>query len=1814
MRAITLTRVLIILLSVTLLGCGGEKGSGKNEVILSGTNFEDGRIEKYQNLVFIFNKEIAPDSILEIWDTTQYVTITPKVRGKFKWSSKTDLVFSPDLGFKPSTDYQVTLGDSVLKYAPDAYNLVEKPTLSFHTPYLKLGEVETAWVMNRETRSTKLRLNLVFNLKVSPQKLAKLLTVKYGGKSLKYDVLATSNTNAVDIEIDPVKDKDFEGGDLEVTVNKGLDCEESAYKTKEDFQYALKVPYKSKFNITNISSRFDNGEGYVEIHTNQTIDQQNIKPLISFKPSVSFTVKNEEFGLVIKGSFKQGETYELTISKKLRGIFGGSMGEDYEQYVTFGQIEPSISFETKNAIYLTSAGKKNLAMRITNVPKVQVKIIKIYENNIYEFLKKSGGYNSYHGDYYDDYYYYGGGDDNYTEYGDVVYDREISSNSLSKTAGGINLLNLDFDDINQYKGLFFVKVNSTEDRWLKATTTVAISDVGLIVKETENDVHVFANSILDATPVAGVDVRLISSNNQSVYTLKTDASGIAKFTDLPVNAKDFKISMITARHNGDFTYVNFNQTRVDRSRFEIGGIRLNSAGYQAFLYGDRNLYRPGEKIYTNCIVRDDQWNPIKEIPIKMKLLYPNGKEFKSIKGTLNSQGAFETSFQLTTSSVTGSYTQQLFTSNDVLLASKMISVEEFMPDRIRVTANVDRERYEIGDEMTMSAQAFNMFGPPASNRNYEIEMELSRKYFSPKGLRDYTFDIKGARSSFERRSYDGKTDDEGKFAERYTFPSRYENAGLLSGTVYTTVFDESGRPVNRRNTFEVLTQKSFYGIKNIDYYVSTDKELKIPVIAVDVDGKVQNGVSGNIQVIKYEWHTILEKNSRGKYRYVSRSKEKLMYKKDISISGQNTSISFNPTTSGTYMIRLKRPGTNSYVERYFYAYRWGSTNNNSFEVNTDGEIDIEFDKEGYSVGDEATVLLKNPFNGKILVTIERDKVFEHIYLETDKKVAQYKFKVKEEYLPNAFITATLIKPHSNGAIPLNVAHGYKSFKVENTPIHKLPLEITAVKKSRSKTKQTICVKSKAESDIEVTIAVVDEGILQIKNYESPDPYSFFFQKRALQVNSYDIYPRLYPELSMNKQSFGSGDYDLEKRVNPMANKRVKLVAFWSGILKTDRNGKACYEINIPQFSGDLRIMAVAYKNRSFGSASTNMKVADPMVVTTSLPRFLSPKDTVLVPVTLTNTTEKSTKATAKLSVSGPLEIVGSSSQSEDVPANSERSVTFKVFAKAQIGEAKVKTVVSALNEKFTEDNDITVRPGTSLLKENGSGTVAAGSKGKIDLGNDFIPSSADARLIISKSPMVQFTEDLEYLVGYPHGCVEQTTSKAFPQLYFHDIMKSMGLKQMVRSNPRYNVQQAILKLQSMQLYNGGLSYWQGGNYVSYWGTVYATHFLYEAKRAGFDVDQRVLSKLYSYLKSQVKRRQEIDYGYYNDDDIYYKKRIIPKEVPYSLYVLALVGEQDVATMNYIKSNLDKLSLDSKYLLASAYRLIGDNTSYGTILPRSFSGERSTKVTGGSFHSFIRDEAIALNALLEVDPDNAQIINMTRHLTKQMKQSRYMSTQERAFAMLALGKISQKANRTNVTAKVYADGKQVGTFDGTDLVIDKAIAGKNITIEASGTGSIYYFWEVEGISKTGKFNQEDNVLRVRKSFYTRDGNLLARNTFKQNEMIVVKMEISTIDGSYIENVVVTDMLPAGFEIENPRLTSLPGTNWIRNSSHPQHFDIRDDRINVFTDVSRSTKTFYYMVRAVSKGEFQMGPVGADAMYNGEYHSYHGGGTVKVIDKY
>ncbi len=1802
-----ITQFVATILVVTMILIAGCK---RDSITLSATNAKD-EVPQLGNLFFRFNKSLVRDSMLNAWDSTEYVSFDPAIKGRFRWESPDQLVFSPSEPLAPATTYKAKIKNTVLKYSKyDAIRGNDK--ISFHTPPLTLDNSVISWVGESGTSAIP-QLELLFNYRIDPADLKDKLEIEVDGKKADYNLISSSTDNRMIIRIHGLKqeDRDF---NARVTIDKGLKPESGNMSTGEPIRTTLTIPSPFVLSIQELQSEHDGVDGIVRILTSQQPGAENLKSYIKFDPEVNFTVEPSDNGFALRSDkFDIEKSYVLTINKGLRGRIGGVLKEDYTGNIAFGELESNISFTNNKAVYLSKKGAKNIEVRITNAPKVKLIISKIHENNLlmaqrygYYPRETSPRQASYGRDeemeeeYYED---YGNAE---VMLGDVVYEKEIDTRSLPKSGGG-RLLNFSqFEDrLPDFKGVYHVMIRSTENYWVRDSRFISLSDLGLIAKMGAEKMLVFTNSLKSAEPLNGVNVAVYASNNQLIGMAATNKDGVAEISYTKNDFNGFQPAMVIAKTADDFNYLPFNNTRVNTSRFEVGGKRNNASGLDAFIYAERDIYRPGEKVNFAVILRDRAWKTPGDVPLKMKFLMPNGKELRAFRKTLNEEGATEGSVDIATSAITGSYTLEVYTSNDILLASKNFSIEEFVPDRIKVNAKLDKSFLRPGETTTLSLNALNFFGPPAANRNYETEIQVKQKYFSPARFHDFDFALANQNSFFSKDVRQGKTDEQGNATLEYSVPASYENSGVLQANFYSTVFDETGRPVSRVSSLDIFTQDVLFGVKrDWNYYYPLNQPVRINLVAVNREGNVSSGTA-RIEVIKHEYNTFLTR-SGDYFRYESQKQDKLMTESQVTI-GNNTVYSYVPRSPGDYEVRIFRPGSSNYISKSFYSYgSWGG-NNSSFEVSSEGNIEIELDKRSYFTGEKVKALFKTPFSGKMLVTMESDHVISYQYVEVAERSNSIELELKEQHIPNVYITATLIKPHEVSDIPLTVAHGFQNVKVE-AKSRKLDVEIRAQKNVRSRTHQKVTVKTKPGSY--VTLAAVDNGVLQVSNFKSPDPYTYFYQQKALQVTAFDLYPLLFAEMRARLSSTGGdASMDMDKRVNPMPAKRIKVMSYWSGIKKTNGSGEANFEFDIPAFSGEVRLMAVAYKAECFGSAENTMTVADPIVISTALPRFLSPGDTVRVPVTLSNTTDKSARVAATIYTKGSVKATGNSSQSVSINPKSEGRAIFNIIADPVIGIGNVEITVDGLGEKFRDQIEISVRPPSTLQKVTGSGSIAGGNTQRITIGiSDFIPSSTAYTLVVSRSPAMELGEHLKFLVQYPYGCTEQTVSAAFPQLYYGDMADLMQLnREQNKVNANTNIIEAIRKIKMRQLYSGAVTLWDGEGQEDWWTTIYAAHFLLEARKAGFDVDNSLLETMLGYINGRLKKKETINY-YYNRDQ---QKKIAPKEVAYSLYVLALANRSNVPAMNYYKSNTSLLALDSRYLLSAAYAVAGDRKSYTSLLPTSFSGEESVPQTGGSYYSDVRDEAIALNALVDTDPGNAQVPVMAKHVSDKLKRRTYLSTQERSFSFLALGKIARAAGRSTAKAEIKVNGKTIAKVDGGEWKGDmKALGGTNVEIVTSGSGRLYYFWEAEGISASGAYREEDNFLKVRRRFYDRSGTPITGNVFKQNDLIVIGITLEKSFSGTVENVVLTDLLPAGFEIENPRTKEIPGMDWIKDGLTPISLDVRDDRIHFFVDAVSPKQVYYYAVRAVSPGNYKMGPVSADAMYNGEYHSYHGAGIVRI----
>ncbi len=788
-------------------------------------------------------------------------------------------------------------------------------------------------------------------------------------------------------------------------------------------------------------------------------------------------------------------------------------------------------------------------------------------------------------------------------------------------------------------------------------------------------------------------------------------------SDVKEKVKGFRTRLIVVEKDGDFNYIDLRETQIETSRYDVGGITQYAEDFNTFIYSPRALYRPGESVNLSAIVRNDKMKIVEGVPVLIKIITPTGKTFDEYKKDLNSEGSFEISFQLPEYAQTGGYIAEVYTGSKQLIGTYRFSVEEFVPDKIRVTLKSDKESTKPGEKVSINVDAEFLFGAKAADLRYEVDIQLRHKSFISKNYSKYVFyNSSIVNTSIENTLVDGKLDKDGKAIIEYKIPKDIKSGGVITGTAYVSVFDLTGRTVTRTTSFDVYPKNYFIGIKTEGYYYGVNDKLNFQLVAVNPSDKEIKNFEATAKLIRYEWQTILKKDRSGQYYYASEQKAIDEWEMNITINGP-TPFGFTVTRSGKYELRISKKGSKDYQKRVFYAYGWGSSTASSFEVDKEGRIEIVFDKKEYQPGEKAKVLFTCPFSGKLLVTLERSGVQSYQYVEVTNKSAEIEIPLIDDYMPNIYVTATLFKKHNrDNSTPFLVGHGFASMKVLKKG-NKLPVTISAPEKIKPRTVQEIIIKTEPQKNIFITLAAVDEGILQIKNFVTPDPFKFMYAKRPLKVNSYDLYKLLLPEIVASSSSTGGGDMMMEqmkKRTNPITVKRFKLLSYWSGIKKTNSDGIVKISLNIPQFNGDVRLMAVAYTGERFGSADEHMKVADDLIIEPEIPRFLSINDSLVTPVTVINTTSSVANVDVSLKVEGPLTITSSNKKSLQINPNSTGRVVFSIESSSQIGKGKIIFETSGA-AKVKEEIDIGIRPISPLLVETGSGIIKAGKEVEIEI-------------------------------------------------------------------------------------------------------------------------------------------------------------------------------------------------------------------------------------------------------------------------------------------------------------------------------------------------------------------------------------------------------------------------------------------------------------------------------------------------------------------
>lgn len=1782
--------LLVGAIALGLAGCTAEP-SGPHVVDLE----PSGVVPQTTNFTWLFSDAMVPETTVDEVLMEAPIVFSPPIPGTFTWEARNTLRFLPDVVLAPSTAYEATLQPQVFAQWNQA--LSGEQTFAFQTERLRVTDAFLSFEFYpRTNQEAQLIASLEFNYPVDPQAVREHTNLyDANGQPIPFEVTTASAGTLIELEATRVTRSEQEA-EIALHLTPDLTPVGGMLGLESEYVRPIQVPGQENLDVEQVQAVRESASNlFLRLTFNLPIREENAASYVRLEPSVETEAVVSNRTLLVRGDFETGRTYRVTVDEELLAVDGSTMARSVERSVTFQEedIPPQIGF-VGDGFYLPRNGSLNLGLSTINVDRVALEIDKIFANNLVQVL------NAYNLTDNDGYYYYGAplaalGTNLHRE--DLVVPLQRNQEVVTPLAMGDYLM-------DERRGIFRVTAREHDRRWRSTTRWVVATDIGLVAKQAGDALWVWANSLTDLDAIANAEVTLYSQNNQILATARTDAEGIAVFNDYTRFTEDFVPFVITASTDNDLSFLELQRRQIQTADFDVDGATYLQNGYEAYLYNERGVYRPGETAHMGAIVRGANTSVPTPFPVRLRVTGPDGKILSEQRTALNEQGGAAFAIDVPTYALTGRYTAALLLGDEHEIGRTTFSIEEFVPDRMKVTVATDVDTYRPGERMRIDVNAMMLFGPPAADRPVQANLALEPIPFAPGDYTTFTFGNEERTFTPVTHTFpDASLDSNGDLRLDYVVPEDLTPPAALRGVIEASVLEPSGRGVTAYHGVVIHPYESYIGLRQRDEgYATPNQPFTFDVVALRPNEVPIAERDLQVSLYHIYWNTIWRKTDSGQYRYVSEQVESLENTFSITFADGIGALAVTPPDYGRYKVVVEDPVSGASTVAWFYSSGWGYSR---WALDNPDRIELELDKERYLPGEAAQVLVRAPFAGKLLLTVERDGIYDHQIVDLTENTATLSVPVEASYKPNVYLSAHLIRSADGlereevarafGVVPLTV----------DAEANRLAVSIKAPADMRPQRPLDI------EIDVDggdgaayVTVAAVDEGILQLTDFQTPDAHTYFFSKKRLNVVSSDLYSVILPDVSGSNSSPG-GDLETarKRRLNPADARRVKPVAFWSGLVETDRQGRVRLQFEVPSFNGRLRVMALAYDGDQFGHAEQDVIVRDEIVVMPTFPRFIGSGDTFVVPVSVRNGTGEDATFTVSLQADGPVSFENEATQTVQVANDREAAVFFRLQAAVALGKTTF-TLRTEGNGATTETTtEVSVRPGVPFTTVAGSGSIEAGQTAEITMSSAFYDGTDAYELVVSSFPTVQFSGSLQYLLQYPHGCVEQTTSRLFPLLTFDALAQAVEPNLFATNNADYFLEEGIAKLEQMQLPSGAFAYWPGGSYANTWGTLYAAHFLVEARKNGHVVADRVYDRMLDAVASIAR-------DYRSDNASSYTQSA------YAVYVLALAGRADKSTQLYLFNNArDDLQPSARYHLAGAFAFSGDRTTAQRLLPVSATppAVANRRETGDTFYSPIRAHAIMLDMLAEVDPGHPQIPNLVQTLTQAAEDGRWYSTQDNAYAFLALGKILRQQASTAYTGTLSVDGETLSTFDPShQRFASEGWDNETLTLAIEGTGTAYYYWRAEGLPNTPTVDQYDRDLSVRRRFLYEDGTPINDLTaIPQGEVIVAEITVRAL-AEDLQNVAVIDLLPTGLEIENPRLQSRRGIDWIAENAYtPTYMDIRDDRIIFYGDFYQGqSATIYYALRAVTAGSFTLPPIRAEAMYAPMKASVSSSGRIRI----
>jgi hypothetical protein len=1565
-----------------------------------------------------------------------------------------------------------------------------------------------------------------------------------------------------------------------------------AKKANEAITYSSSAP--AEFKVKCISSRMNIENPYLYIEFSHRINPKDANGYLEIDPDVKDAYVDIAYGgdaLYVYGDFKPGQQYTLTALKGMPFGYSEKLPETITRTITMADYNPEFSFQVPG-IYMSLAGSKTVPVETMNINSLEAKVHKVYDNNIVYLLNNMG--------------YYGIPDD----LGLDVVETQIN------TTGKLNEKNetlIDLDEILEGKsqGLFYLTIEEPDDYWSRESKLILMSDIGIVAKKSDSDLLVWLNSLSTAQAVSGAKVRVYTKTNQQIVEGITDDKGLIHFRDVDL-AGDNEPFVITAATDNDLSFIEVDKCVLSETDFDIGGRAYLSGNYEGFIYSDRGVYRPGETLHLSAIVRGSGVKIPESFPLFLVIKRPDAKIFKKIPALLDKEGQLTLDVAIPDYALTGVYTAQLMLAgSDDVMGSYEFNVEEFMPDRMKVSIEVADKRFKVDEVIPIEVKANHLFGAPAKDRNASITCRLIPVDFYLKKYKSYSFSDEA--KSFSTRTLElgeKTTDENGKADFKLSISDKLFPPSSLEISISGVVNEVGGRAVTSVVEMPIDPYPYYIGLRQaIEGYAQINEDMCFDYVTISPEGNKIEVPELKMSVYRVIWDSIVKKDDHGNYRYVSQRREELILEDTINTEVSNEQIKFKPETWGSYLIRLEGTDSTTHsVSKEFYCSGYGYT---PWAMERPDKIELKLDKKKYLPGDQAQLTINSPFLGRALVTISKGDIISSQVIDLTSNTQTITLPINVSYAPNAYCAVEIIRSlnpdeewgtyRAYGIIPLMIDNGN----------HKLKIEIAAPESIEPHESVTINLKVSDQNSqgipSSLIVMIVDEGILSLTNFRTPDPFNFFYGKRANDIATSDIYSLLIPDYGkkdLGSDSSPAGDMAAgvyKKYYNPVSAQRVKSVVIYKKGIKTDAQGKAVFTFKAPDFSGSLRVMAVASGISDFGSNQNEIKVIKPLLIRASLPRFLATEDEFIVPVTVFNSTGQDGEVAITLKTDTAFEFLSEKNISINIDNDQEGQVYFKL--KSPDLPQKVIVKITASMDKWSDEvkTELAVRPSSALTSRSASGMITAPSETTINLPGGLVKGTEESSFALMSLPMVEFAGGFKYLVTYPYGCIEQTTSATYPLLYLKDLAPLFDIKTISLETIDCYIDTGIEKVLAMQTYSGGFAMWPGYQKPYNWGSIYATDFLVEADKAGYAVPKLEKAVALDYLEKILSS---------NDEDIDLNLKA------YSCYVLAKSGRVKGSWIRRLQEKQDDLYFSSKFYLAASLAILGDTKAVSDILGQGMPEPDNRRETGGSLYSPVKENAIALSIYTDLDCDNPIVPVLVKRLNDSLNNGRWLSTQDNARALLALGKYTKYANTqiSDYSGTIYNGQNLLAEFESEAgaKIKNVSLANEGLNIKLIGQGKAYYYWTMEGVPIEDETKEEDKGLAIRRTYFDRKGKELDLSDIKQGQIIVVDLIIKA-DMPY-QNLIIQDLLPAGFEIENPRISSREKLNWIKKDAfEPDHYDIRDDRLLIFTDIYDTEELHYrYIVRAVTKGKFTLPAVSASCMYDPSIKSISGKGSIQIGD--